>query len=61
MTEEAQSVVLGSDHAGIAMRKRLMEELLAWGYRVEDLGPKTGDPVDYPDYAEAVAGRVSRG
>lgn len=43
------------------MRKGLRDELLARGYRVEDLGPETADPVDYPEYAEAVAGRVSRG
>lgn len=61
MTEERPLVVLASDHAGIEMRRGLREELLAWGYRVEDLGPETADPVDYPEYAEAVAGRVSRG
>jgi RpiB/LacA/LacB family sugar-phosphate isomerase len=61
MAEETSSVVLASDHAGVEMRRRIRDELLAWGYRVEDLGPEKEDPVDYPDYAEAVAGRVSRG
>jgi len=60
MTKEAQSVVLGSDHAGVAMRRRLADELLVRGYRVMDLGPETDDSVDYPDYAEAVAGRIAR-
>ncbi|MGZ8428424.1 MAG: ribose 5-phosphate isomerase B [Candidatus Deferrimicrobiaceae bacterium] len=61
MTGERPLIVLASDHAGIGMRKGLRDELLARGYRVEDLGPETADPVDYPEYAEAVAGRVSRG
>jgi RpiB/LacA/LacB family sugar-phosphate isomerase len=61
MTEERPLVVLASDHAGVGMRKGLRGELLGWGYRVEDLGPESADPVDYPEYAEAVAERVSRG
>ena len=61
MTGERPLIVLASDHAGVEMRRRIRDELLAWGYRVEDLGPETADPVDYPEYAEAVAGRVSRG
>jgi RpiB/LacA/LacB family sugar-phosphate isomerase len=61
MIKKDQVVVLASDHAGVDMRRRIRDELVAWGYRVEDLGPETDDPVDYPDYAEAVAGPVSRG
>ncbi len=61
MMEEDQAIVLASDHAGVELRRRIRDELVAWGYRVEDLGPETDDPVDYPDYAEAVAGRISRG
>ena len=61
MTKDRPLVVLASDHAGIGMRKKLRDELLAGGYEVLDLGPETADPVDYPDYAEAVAGPVSRG
>ncbi len=61
MTGRGVPVVLASDHAGVEMRGRLRDALDSWGYRTEDLGTKTPDPVDYPDYAEAVAGRVSRG
>lgn len=61
MTERRPLIVLASDHAGIGMRKALRDALRAGGYRVEDLGPEAADPVDYPDYAEAVAERVSRG
>ena len=54
-------VAVASDHAGFEMKARLCEALAAWGCRVEDLGPGTPNPVDYPDYAEAVARRVSDG
>jgi RpiB/LacA/LacB family sugar-phosphate isomerase len=54
-------VAIASDHAGFEMKQRLREALLSWGYPVEDLGPGTRDSVDYPDYAETVARRVSDG
>jgi len=43
------------------MRRRLRDALAEWGYAVEDLGPDSPESVDYPDYAEAVALRVSGG
>lgn len=61
MTGQSTPVVLASDHAGIMMKGVLRDALVSWGYRTEDLGTATPDPVDYPDYAEEVAGRVSRG
>ncbi len=54
-------VAIASDHAGVELKKALADALSGWGYHVEDLGPGTIDPVDYPDYAEAVALRVSNG
>ena len=61
MTEPGLPVVLASDHAGVETRKGLGKELLAWGFQVEDLGPEAADPVDYPEYAGAVAERIARG
>lgn len=61
MGTKALSVAIASDHAGLEMKRTLAASLAAWGYHVEDLGPGTTDPVDYPDYAEAVALRVSTG
>ena len=55
------SIAVAADHAGLEMKRSLVEALMNWGYHVEDLGPGTTDPVDYPDYAEAVALRVSNG
>ncbi|MBI5576651.1 MAG: ribose 5-phosphate isomerase B [Deltaproteobacteria bacterium] len=56
-----RTLAIASDHAGIEMKRRLLHALEQWGYAVEDLGPGTPDSVDYPDYAEAVALRVSSG
>ena len=53
--------VIASDHAGVEMKRRLREAMEALGVAVEDLGPPSDEPVDYPDYAAAVAGRVSAG
>ena len=57
----ALTVAVASDHAGLEMRRRLRDALEEWGYAVLDLGPDATDAVDYPDYAEAVALRVSGG
>jgi len=61
MEEGVLPVVMASDHAGLAMRMRLRDAVAAWGYGVLDLGPWTSKAVDYPDYAEAVAMRISDG
>jgi RpiB/LacA/LacB family sugar-phosphate isomerase len=47
-------VVLGSDHAGFEMKQNLLAFVRDLGYQVLDVGPHSPDPVDYPDYAEAV-------
>jgi len=61
MNGAGRTVALASDHAGLEMRRRLRDALAEWGYAVEDLGPDSPESVDYPDYAEAVALRVSGG
>ncbi|MGH9753127.1 MAG: ribose 5-phosphate isomerase B [Blastocatellia bacterium] len=60
-------IVVGSDHAGFEMKKKIIERLLEEGnLEVMDVGSYNTDPVDYPDYAEAVGlaileGRAERG
>jgi ribose 5-phosphate isomerase B len=48
-------LAVASDHAGVALKARVLEQLLSDGHQAADLGTNTTDPVDYPDYAEAVA------
>ena len=59
-------VAVASDHAGFPLKQLVMEFVSTLGPDVTDLGTHGSEPVDYPDYAEAVgrairAGRVDRG
>jgi ribose 5-phosphate isomerase B len=57
----ADKVIAGSDHAGLSLRAEAVKVAKAAGLEVEDLGPFSGDSVDYPDYAKAVADAVVAG
>ncbi len=53
-------VILGADHVGFALKEQLKKFLLDQGFIVEDVGAKNLDKNDdYPDFALAVAKRVS--
>ena len=59
-------IALGSDHAGFDMKGTLTKHLGELGHQVVDVGTYSVDPVDYPDFAEAVGkavldGRADRG
>ena len=54
-------LALASDHAGVALKARVLVQLRREGHEVEDLGTHTTDPVDYPDYAMAVSLAVLSG
>ena len=54
-------VVIGSDHGGLQLKAVLFEALRQRGLDVRDMGTDNGDSVDYPEFAEKVAGAVSRG
>ncbi len=49
----------GSDHAGFALKQRLVECLRADGDTVVDLGTDSSASVDYPDFGEKVARAVA--
>ena len=57
----ADKIILGSDHAGLALRAEAAKVARACGFEVEDLGPFSGESVDYPDYARRVAEAVGAG
>ena len=52
-------VILGCDHAGFQLKQRIKEVLTAQGMEVIDKGAFSEESVDYPDFAHAVASRVS--
>jgi RpiB/LacA/LacB family sugar-phosphate isomerase len=59
-------IAIGADHAGFQLKQDLGAYLRELGHEVIDLGTSNTDPVDYPDFAEAVGktvleGRAERG
>jgi ribose 5-phosphate isomerase B len=54
-------IVIGSDHGGLEMKEALTKVLSSRSMEFDDFGTNNGDSVDYPDFAEKVAGAVSRG
>ena len=54
-------IAVGSDHAGFELKRVIAAELRSRGHDVIDLGAHSTDPVDYPDYAEAVGNAVRNG
>src|SRR5579871_2358125 len=54
-------LVIGSDHAGFALKTAMGDVLRAMGNDVLDVGAFNENPSDYPDYAEAVGRAVLDG
>ncbi len=54
-------VAIGSDHGGFALKKTLTEFLCSLGVQTIDIGTKSEDPCDYPDFAYMVARAVIDG
>ena len=52
-------VAIGCDHAGVDLKKTIIELLSNDGLTMVDVGPYTDDSVDYPDYGHKVAQAVS--
>ena len=57
----ADKVIFGSDHAGLGLRAEAIRVAREKGFEVDDLGPFSGESVDYPDYARKVAEAVASG
>ena len=60
------TVAIACDHAGVALKTALKQDLAARGLAVLDLGTDGPGSVDYPDFANALAaaigdGRAARG
>lgn len=47
-------LAIGADHAGFELKQQLATYLRERGHEVTDQGTTSSDPVDYPDFAEAV-------
>ena len=51
---EKFKVSIASDHAGFAMKKKIMVYLESNDFSLIDRGPDSSDSVDYPDFAKKV-------
>lgn len=58
---DAMKIAIASDHAAIDLKAELREWLIEQGHEVADLGPDSGDSVDYPDFGYLLAGVVADG
>jgi ribose 5-phosphate isomerase B len=54
-------LVMGSDHAGYALKEAMGDVLRKLGYEVLDVGAFDDKPSDYPDFAEKVGRAVLDG
>ena len=55
---KVRTVAVGADHGGFPVKEALKLYLDGLGLNVRDFGTNSTDPVDYPDYAHAVARAV---
>jgi ribose 5-phosphate isomerase B len=54
-------VVIGSDHAGFPLKQPLIEHLRQSGHDTTDVGSFDPGPVDFPDIAAALTGKILAG
>jgi len=53
-----ETIAIASDHAGFDLKALLKQELETLGFRALDLGPDSTASVDYPDFADRLAGAL---
>ena len=51
-------IAIGADHGGFALKQQLVELIEAMGHQIDDIGCHSQASVDYPQFAEAVCGKV---
>lgn len=51
-------LAVGSDHAGYALKARLLDSIKAMGYEIIDMGCFDENPVDFPDIAKKVCNAI---
>lgn len=55
------TIAISADHAGFELKQCIDTFLRTMKHEVLDLGTQTTDPVDYPDYAEAIGLAIRNG
>jgi ribose 5-phosphate isomerase B len=59
-TRRSRKIAIGADHGGFEMKEALKKVLDELGCDHQDFGTNSTAPVDYPDFAQAVALAVAR-
>ena len=52
---------VGADHAGLELKRALLEELQKRGISLRDFGTHSEESCDYPDFAHALGAALERG
>ncbi len=60
-SSRVRRIAFGADHGGFEMKEDLKKFVRELGFEITDLGTNSASPVDYPDFAQAVALAVARG
>jgi ribose 5-phosphate isomerase B len=60
-SKTSKILAVGADHGGFKMKEDLKVVLGELGHKVQDFGAYSEEPVDYPDFAHAVARAVANG
>jgi ribose 5-phosphate isomerase B len=56
-----EEIIIGSDHAGFALKEKVKAHLAGRGFAVEDVGSQSEQFVDYPKIAHELAGAIAAG
>jgi ribose 5-phosphate isomerase B len=54
-------LVIGSDHAGWPLKQAVLAHVRSLGHEVVDVGSHDERPVDFPDIARSLAGKITSG
>ena len=57
----SERIPIAADHAGFALKQKLVETIRDLGYEPQDMGAHSPEPSDYPDLAHPVAQAVTNG
>jgi ribose 5-phosphate isomerase B len=60
MSNHAQTIVIGSDHAGFELKTKIIDWFSETNYEVIDVGTYHEESTDYPDFSHRVSGLVDQ-
>lgn len=61
MSDKIKKIAIASDHAGFALKAKLIAHIEALGHQIIDLGAVNEDRVDYPDFGYKLAEAIVKG